>query len=91
MCKGSKDVNIISNVVFFPNGQPVQEVLTAEEAINFLRIDTTGVKNPTTTLRYYREEGLLNATRISKKLFYTKQQLLEFLVRQTDITAGTED
>lgn len=86
MCKGNKDVNVISGVVYFPSGQPVPEVLTEEEAINFLRIDTIGVKNPSTTLRYYREEGLLEATRISKKLFYTKQQLLQFLQMQTELT-----
>ena len=72
--------------IYSSNGKPVPEVLTEEETIQFLRIDNTGVKNPHLTLRYYREQGLLQATQIGKKLFYTKQALLHFLAKQTEWT-----
>ncbi len=85
MCKDNEH-NVISSVSYFASGKPVPEVLTEEETVQFLRIDTTGVKNPHLTLRYYREQGLLQATQIGKKLFYTKQALLQFLTKQTEWT-----
>jgi hypothetical protein len=71
---------------FMPGGCPCPEVLTEQEAIRFLRIDTTGVKNPETTLRYYREQGLLRGTQIGRNLFYTKTELLSFLSKQTEFS-----
>ena len=76
--------------VYFPDSRPVPEVLTAKEAIHFLRIDTAGNKKPELTLRYYREQGLLKATRIGKNIFYTKQSLMQFLQKQTDFTNRNE-
>jgi len=69
-----------------PDGRPCPEVLTEQEAVQFLRIDTTGVKKPDTTLRYYREQGLLRGTQIGRKLFYTKTELLNFLSKQTEFS-----
>ena len=77
---------VFVGTVHFPDGRPLPEVVTEEEAVKFLRIDTTGVKNPQFTLRYYREQGLLRGTQIGKKLFYTKTELLEFLAKQTEFT-----
>ena len=77
---------VFVGTVHFPDGRPLPEVVTEEEAVKFLRIDTTGVKNPQITLRYYREQGLLRGTQIGKKLFYTKTELLEFLAKQTEFT-----
>jgi hypothetical protein len=43
---------------------PVPELLTEEEAIIFLRLDIDGPKDPTITLQYYREQGLLHACQV---------------------------
>ena len=87
MCKDNDyALNLVQATVYFPDSTPAPEVLTAEEAIKFLRLDTTGAKNPDVTLRYYREQGSLKATRIGRKLFYTKQALLQFLREQTQLT-----
>ncbi|MHC4412566.1 MAG: helix-turn-helix domain-containing protein [Planctomycetota bacterium] len=42
--------------------------------------------NPKKTLRYYREQGLLKATRIGKRLRYQRKELLIFLDRLTERT-----
>ena len=72
--------NYCQYVVFFPNGKPVPEVLTEQEAIEFLRLDD-GPKHPEQTLQYYRSEGLLKGVRIGRKLRYTKTEMLRFLER----------
>ena len=64
--------------------QPCPELLTAEEAVRYLRLDTVGIKDPQETLRRYRDSGRLRATQISKKLFYRRVELELFLQRQTD-------
>ena len=65
---------------FFPDGKTrVPDVLTEPEAIRFLRLDICGSKNPPATLKYYRDKGLLRATRLSKRNCYTRTELLRFL------------
>ena len=52
-----------------PDGQggftPCPELLTEAEAVRFLRLE--GEPNPSRTLRYYREKGLLGATQVGRK------------------------
>ena len=67
--------------VFMPDGRPAPSVLTAEEAVVFLRLDQTNIKNPVQTLRYYRERGLLRGIKIGLKLRYRLTDLLDFLER----------
>jgi len=74
------------NVVFFPDGRPVPEVLTEQDVVKFLRLDTDGPADPHETLKYYRDEGLLRATRISRKYMYLKKEVLLFLDRVTERT-----
>ena len=74
--------------VFFPTGKPVPEVLTEEETIKFLRLDIDGPADPHQTLKYYRDEGLLRGTRISRKYLYQKKELLLFLDKVTSRTNG---
>jgi len=69
------------NVVFFPDGRPVPEILTEQEAIEFLRLDVDGPKHPEQTLQYYRTEGLLKGVQIGKRLRYTKTELIQFVDR----------
>lgn len=38
--------------------RPCPELLTAEEAIRYLRLDVDAPKDPKDMLRYYREKGL---------------------------------
>lgn len=63
---------------------PCPELLTAEEAVRYLRLDTIGHKNPEHTLKYYRECRKLKSTRIGKKLFYSRKALDEFIEEMTD-------
>ena len=65
---------------------PCPEVLTEEEAIRFLRLDIDGPKRPERTLQYYREKGLLRATRVGKRLRYQKTELLALINRLTERT-----
>lgn len=82
------DCNTQFGISFFPNGKPVPDLLTESEAIILLRLDTDGPKYPEQTLQYYREEGLLQATRVGKRLRYTKKELLALLERLTERTNG---
>jgi len=65
---------------------PVPEVMTEPEVIRMLRLDVDGPRDPKTTLRFYREIGLLKATRIGRRLRYWRQEILCFLARQTEET-----
>ena len=72
------------NVVFFPDGTTVPPLLNEQEAIVLLRLDTDGPANPSLTLKYYRDKGLLRPTRIGKKLRYSKKELLNFINLMTE-------
>ena len=80
--------NYYNSLSYFPDGAPVPDLLTEEEAIRFLRLDEGGTKHPETSLEYYRSEGLLRGTRVGKRLRYLKSELFEFLDQQTKITNG---
>jgi hypothetical protein len=72
--------------VYMPSGKPAPELLTEREAIEFLRLDIDGPDHPEMTLDYYRREGLLRATRVGKRIRYSKNELLQLLDRLTDRT-----
>lgn len=65
------------------------DLLTENEAIRFLRLDVGGPAKPDKTLQYYREQGLLRATRVGKRLRYQRKELLKFLDRLTERTQRT--
>ncbi|MBN1844274.1 MAG: helix-turn-helix domain-containing protein [Sedimentisphaerales bacterium] len=65
-------------------GTPCPELLTEEEAIRYLRLDTIGLENPSATLRRYREKGILRGTQVSRKIFYLRVELDRFLMRITE-------
>lgn len=75
---------------FMPDGKPVPELLTEEETIIFLRLDCDGPANPSQTLKYYRDKGLLRPTRIGKYNRYSKRELLNFIDLMTDRTSKQE-
>jgi len=64
--------------------QPCPELLTEDEAIRYLRLDTISIANPSATLRRYRERGLLRGTQISKRIFYRRAELDRFIERATE-------
>ena len=83
----SNDMNICHGGPILP-GQPLQpcpEHLTEEEAIRYLRLDETGVEDPTRTLRYYREKGLLRATQVGRRVRYRRIELERLLERLTEV------
>jgi len=64
---------------------PCPELLTEDEAIRYLRLDTIrGLRNPNETLARYRATGLLRGTQVSKCLFYRRIELDRFLERLTN-------
>lgn len=64
---------------------PYPELLTEEEAIRYLRLDTIeGLRNPKETLARYRAMGMLRGTQVSKRIFYRRVELERFLERLTD-------
>lgn len=74
-------------VIFMPDGdgglQPCPEVMTESELVRFLRLRELNIANPANTLRYYREKGVLIATRISNRNCYTRRSACEFLEKLT--------
>lgn len=75
-----------SNIVWLPGTppSPCPELLTEEEAIRYLRLDTIAIKDPAATLLMYRKRRLLHGTQVSKKIFYRRAELDAFLTRLTE-------
>lgn len=71
-------------VSFMPDGKPAPDLLTEAEAIRWLRLDTVAIKNPSATLRRYREGGALRGVQISKGVFYPLTELRRFLEQQVE-------
>ena len=67
---------------------PCPELLTEEETIRYLRLDTIGHKYPANTLRYYRSKHLLRATRIGKGTLYARKELDRFIEKMTQNFSG---
>ncbi len=64
--------------------EPCPELMTEEEAIRYLRLDTiAGLRNPKETLARYRANGMLRGTQVSKRIFYRRVELDRFLDRLT--------
>lgn len=78
----NKEVNIHINTVYMPDGSIMPELLTEQEAILFLRLDTEN--NSTRSLKYYRDKGQLRAVKIGTNLLYPKQELFDFIQIATD-------
>ena len=67
-----------------PEPRPCPEVLTAEEAVLYLRLNMVDVKDPESTLAYYRRRGLLKGTQIGKCVRYRRVELERFLELVTE-------
>lgn len=65
--------------------RPCPELLTAREAVCYLRLDTiAGLKNPLDTLDYYRTKRYLRGTQVSKAVMYLRSELDRFLAARTE-------
>lgn len=64
--------------------RPCPELLTADEAIRYLRLDDTKVADPERTLRYYREKWGLRGTQVGRRLRYRIIELDGLLNRLTE-------
>ena len=61
------------------------EVLTAAEAVRFLRLDgPKGPRDPYQVLYRYRKQCLLKGVQIGREIAYTKEELMNFLRRKTE-------
>lgn len=58
---------------------PCPDLLTADEAVRYLRLDETGVSNPKRTLDRYREAGLVEGRRIGRCVVYRREDLDKFV------------
>ena len=81
--------NVFVPVVYMPDGSPAPYILTADEAVKFLRIDTNGTKHPENTLQHYITEGLLFPITIGKCRKYPLPELLKFIDRLSNLKEGT--
>ena len=78
---GSKSNSILSlhGLAVLPDGNggfmPCPELLTEIEAIRYLRLDIKGPSNPSNTLKYYRDQGVLRAVHIGRNLRYPRKEL----------------
>jgi hypothetical protein len=86
--EGSIAYSELMSLAVLPDGNggftPCPELLTEDEAIRFLRLDSIGVENPANTLRYYRKKGLLRATQVGKCIRYRRIELDGLLDRLTE-------
>ena len=73
---------LLSHLLFRP-GDPCPDLLTDDDTVKYLRLDSIDIKNPKDTLQRYRKEGLLKGTQVSKKVFYLRRHLDEFLEKMT--------
>ena len=60
------------------------ELLTEEEAIRFLRLDTIPDVDARKSLERYRQSGKLRSTRIGRRLMYHIDELRRFIASQTE-------
>lgn len=77
---------MVPGVIILP-GDPSEacpELLTEEEAIRYLRINETCIKDPSSTLRYYRKKGWLRATQVGRRIRYRRLELERLLDRLTE-------
>jgi len=70
-------------VAVMPDGRPAPSVMTEEEFIRWIRLDTLGIKSPKKTLDYYKARGMLRGTHISNRCVYTQEEGLDFLRKLT--------
>ena len=73
----AESANSIVGCVLLPGNppEPCPELLTAAEAVRYLRLDVEGPKNPVDTLRYFREKGLLTGVRVGRHMRFSETRM----------------
>lgn len=61
--------------------RPAPTIMSEEETIIFLRINTIGIAKPRNTLAYWRNRGFLKSMRVSNKFVYRLEDALAFAER----------
>jgi len=84
----NSDTTIIQGPVYMPDRSPAPFVLTEEEAIKFLRIDTNQTKHPEMTIQHYINEGLLFPVTIGKCRKFPLTELIKFVERLSEKKQG---
>lgn len=61
-------------------------LLTPTEAAQYLRLDQTGhsVESAIRTLKYWRDKGVLKATKYARRVWFLKSELDQFLKNKTE-------
>ena len=59
-------------------------LFTRAEAIQYLRLDVAGVKDPSRSLDYYRKAGLIPGVRLGRCVFFRKTELDKFIETQME-------
>jgi hypothetical protein len=70
-----------------PRPEEFKEILTPVDAAQYLRLDATGNHTPQSairTLNYWRDKGLLKATKFARRVWYRKTELDRFLAVKTE-------
>ena len=62
---------------------PCPELLTEDEVIRYLRLDTDDSTDPKKTLKYYRDRGQLIAIKVGRRNRYRRQDLEKFLTEKS--------
>ncbi len=81
---GSRALQLLGPALPGDPPQPCPELLTEDEAVRYLRLDTISISDTSATLRRYRERRLLRGTQISKRIFYRRSELERFIERVTE-------
>jgi hypothetical protein len=76
----------LAGLAILPGDPPeaCPELLTAAEAVRYLRLDTVDIEDPAKTLDRYRAAGRLRGTQVSKRVFYRRVELDAFLANVTE-------
>ena len=86
-----RNIEIPTPLAILPGDPPevCPELLTADEAIRYLRLDVEGPQKPELTLRHYREKGLLRGTKVGRRMRYRRVELDRLLENLT--TNGSQN
>ena len=64
------------------------DLLTQEEAIEILRLDSLGLRSPKESLRYMRRTGQLGYVKGAGKVLIPRKEIMSYLERQRVRTRG---
>lgn len=65
--------------------QPTPDLLTADEAVRYLRLDLVKTRDPKKSLEYYRKQGTLKAVQVGKPVLFPLKELQIFVKNQMEI------